>query len=161
MTHPRSERSQKLRQLGAFLRRQRKRIVFTNGCFDLLHAGHVDYLEKARKLGDVLVVGLNSDRSVRRLKGAGRPMTRQSDRVKVLKALSCVDYVIPFNEATPIDLIRAIQPHYLVKGSDWQRHKISGANEILSWGGKVKRIKLLPGRSTTEIIKKAQCLTKQ
>lgn len=138
------------------LRRRGKRIVFTNGCFDLLHAGHVMYLERAKKFGDVLIVGLNSDRSTRKLKGRGRPINSEHDRARVLGALSCVDRISIFPEETPLHLIKLVRPHVLVKGADWPLSLIAGYPEILSWGGRIKRIKLLKGRSTTTIIKKAR-----
>ena len=127
--------------------------MFTNGCFDLLHAGHVTYLEKAKRLGDFLVVGLNTDASVRRLKGSGRPLTGEKDRLRVLAALETVDYVTLFPEDTPLALIKKIRPHILVKGADWKEDQIAGAKEVRSWGGRVKRIALLPGRSTSAILR--------
>lgn len=149
-----SERA--LAALGKRLRRQGKRIVFTNGCFDLLHAGHVDYLARARRMGHVLVVGLNSDRSVRALKGQGRPIYSETDRARILSALACVDYVVLFDHETPVNLIRALQPHVLVKGADWQKHEIAGSDDVLKWGGLVRRVPLLKGRSTTRTISKLQ-----
>jgi len=136
------------------LRQNRKKIVFTNGCFDILHAGHVYYLEKAKKLGDELVVGLNSDSSVKALKGAGRPINNLEQRVKVLSSLQCVDKVVSFSDETPIKLIKAIKPDVLVKGGDYKIKDIVGHKEIKSWGGEVKTIPLVPGLSTTKIIKK-------
>jgi len=152
MTQPYSLKT--LPKLRSKLVRAGKRIVFTNGCFDLLHAGHVDYLARARKYGDVLVVGLNSDRSVRSIKGPGRPLTPERDRAKVLSALSSVTYVALFHEDTPAKLIQVLKPHVLVKGSDWRRRDIAGRKEVLSWGGRVRRIPLLKGRSTTRMIQK-------
>ncbi len=145
-----------LSRLADKLRRRRKRIVFTNGCFDILHAGHVQYLQKAKRFGDLLIVGLNSDRSTRKLKGPGRPVNSERDRAQVLGALSCVDYVSIFNEDTPLELIKSIKPHVLVKGADWTLHSIAGRNEVLSWGGRIRRVRLLKGRSTTGILKKAK-----
>ena len=136
------------------LKKRKKRIVFTNGCFDILHSGHVYYLEHAKRLGDCLVVGLNSDRSVQRIKGKGRPINFERDRACVLSALASVDFVCVFNEETPLDLIKLIKPDALVKGSDWKTAQITGAKEVLSWGGKVKRVTLLKGRSTTATIEK-------
>ena len=138
----------------ALLRRAGKQIVFTNGCFDILHAGHVQYLEQARNLGDFLVVGLNSDRSVRKLKGKGRPVNSQKDRALVLAGLTAVDCVSIFEEETPLHLIKKVRPHILVKGADWSASSIAGAREVKSWGGKVKLIPLLKGRSTSGILKK-------
>src|SRR3989338_422519 len=130
-----------LSKLGERLRRQGKRIVFTNGCFDILHAGHVAYLNRARAYGSVLVVGLNSDRSVRSIKGRGRPLNSELDRARVLSALASVDYVAIFDEETPVKLIRAIRPHVLVKGADWSKQKIAGGKDVLSWGGEIKRVR--------------------
>lgn len=132
----------------------RSRTVFTNGCFDILHAGHVSYLKKARELGDRLVVGINSDESVRRLKGNERPINKLEDRVAVLSALDCVDEVIPFEEDTPLELIKRVHPDVLVKGDDYTVENIVGADFVLSYGGDVKTIPLLQGRSTTEIVKR-------
>lgn len=133
-------------------RRQGRQVVFTNGCFDLIHAGHVMLLEQARRLGDVLVVGLNSDRSVRALKGPGRPVVAARDRALVLAALASVDYVIVFSGRTPARLIAAIQPDVLVKGADWARGGIVGAKTVQRRGGRVVRIRLIRGRSTTSLV---------
>lgn len=130
--------------------------VFTNGCFDILHAGHVSYLKKARELGDRLVVGINSDESVRRLKGDSRPVNVLEDRMAVLSELQCVDEVIPFEEDTPLELIKKVHPDILVKGNDYMADNIVGADIVLSYGGKVVTIPLLEGRSTTKIISKAR-----
>ena len=129
-----------------------KTVVFTNGCFDLLHVGHVTYLEKAKGLGDLLTVGVNSDASVRRIKGPDRPVNPEKDRLKVLSALEVVDYVTLFSEDTPLNLICEIRPEVLVKGADWKKGQIVGAREVESWGGKVRQIRLVPGRSTTGIL---------
>ena len=144
--------------LGKRLRRKKVRIVFTNGVFDLIHKGHVDYLAKARSMGDVLVVGLNSDSSVRRLKGRGRPLQRQQDRATVLLALRSVDYVAVFSEDTPDKLIREINPHVLVKGSDYRLSEIAGAAFVREQGGTVKRIRLTRGRSTSRLIRQLEKL---
>jgi len=133
-----------------------EKIVFTNGCFDILHKGHIDYLQKAKKLGDILVVGLNSDASVKRLKGEERPINCLADRADMLLALSVVDYVIPFEEDTPLELIKAIMPDVLVKGGDYTLDNIVGAKEVISNGGEVKVLSFVPGHSTTQIIKKIQ-----
>ncbi|WP_461832314.1 D-glycero-beta-D-manno-heptose 1-phosphate adenylyltransferase [Aquifex sp.] len=135
-------------------RKKGKKIVFTNGCFDIIHAGHVDYLEKAKKLGDILVVGLNSDNSVKRIKGEKRPINPQEQRAKVLSSLKPVDYVVIFEEDTPEKLIRAIKPDVLVKGGDWPIEKIVGKEFVESYGGKVLTIPFTYNVSTTEIIKK-------
>jgi len=138
------------------MKRLGKRIVFTNGCFDILHAGHIHYLEGAKRLGDVLIVGLNSDRSTRKLKGRGRPINSEADRARVLSALTCVDRVTIFDELTPLELIRAVRPHILVKGADWPLHSIAGRREVQSWGGKVRRLGLLKGRSTSKILSRVK-----
>jgi D-beta-D-heptose 7-phosphate kinase/D-beta-D-heptose 1-phosphate adenosyltransferase len=130
------------------------RIVFTNGCFDLLHPGHVRYLAAARALGDVLVVGLNSDASVARLKGAGRPVLRERERAEVLAGLAAVDHVIVFTEDTPRGLIATLAPDVLVKGEDWAEGDIVGRDEVLARGGRVERIAMVPGVSTSEIIRR-------
>ncbi len=142
----------KLSQILKRLKSQRKKIAFTNGTFDLLHLGHVTYLEKARQTADVLVVGVNSDKSVKSYKSPDRPINPQNDRMKVLAALECVDYVVLFEDPTPIHLILEFKPDVLVKGSDWKKSQIAGAREVESWGGKVKRIRLVPNRSTTRLI---------
>jgi rfaE bifunctional protein nucleotidyltransferase chain/domain len=135
--------------------RQKNRMVFTNGCFDLLHRGHVYYLSRARELGDLLVVGLNSDASVSRLKGSGRPLNPAASRAEVLGALAMVDYIIMFEEDTPLNLISAIRPDLLVKGGDYKKEEIVGYREVISWGGEVVTIPLLEGYSTTSLIKKS------
>ncbi len=133
-------------------KRQGHTVVFTNGCFDLLHVGHIRYLARAKSEGDILVVGLNSDRSVRSLKGPDRPIQREEDRAEILAALRAVDYVVIFDEPTPIDLITAIKPAVLVKGEDWQEDDIVGAKEVKSWGGRVVRAAFTSGASTTNLI---------
>lgn len=137
------------------LRKGRKKIVFTNGVFDIIHMGHVHYLSKAKALGDVLIIGLNTDASVRKFKGPGRPINRQSDRAGVLSALAFVDYIVYFSEETPANLIRQVRPDVLVKGADYKMSDIVGADFVKSCGGQVKRIKLLGGRSTSDIIDKS------
>ena len=127
-------------------------LVFTNGCFDILHPGHVDYLQRARDLGERLVVGLNSDASVRRLKGPTRPVNDEASRALVLAALACVDHVVVFEEDTPYELIRAVAPDVLVKGGDWSVDRIVGRDLVEARGGRVLSIPLLPGHSTTAII---------
>lgn len=134
------------------LRRERKTVVFTNGTFDILHRGHVEYLSSARGKGDVLVVGLNSDASIRRIKGAGRPINTLRDRACVLASLRSVDYVCAFGQDTPADLITRLLPDVLVKGADWSKTDIVGADVVERHGGRVKRIPLTPGRSTTAMI---------
>ena len=129
-------------------------IVFTNGCFDLLHAGHVRYLSAARAEGDLLVVGLNSDASVKRIKVPGRPVVPENQRAEVLSALACVDYVILFDEPDPGNLIRQIAPDVLVKGADWPEDHIIGADTVTARGGKVVRVPLVPEVSTSAIIRR-------
>jgi len=129
-----------------------KKVVFTNGVFDLLHFGHVRLLQDCRKLGDVLIVGVNSDRSVRRLKGAGRPLVPFHDRSRILAALAAVDYVVSFAEDTPLELIKKIKPDILAKGADYRLTEIVGAKEVRGWKGRVKRVRLLTGRSTSGLI---------
>lgn len=144
-------------ELVARLQRPRsERVVFTNGCFDVLHRGHVEYLEAARQLGDVLVVGLNTDASVRRLKGPSRPVNPQDDRAYVLAGLAAVDYVTYFAEDTPRDLIVALLPDVLVKGGDYRKEDIVGGAEVEAAGGEVVVAPLVPGRSTTAILQRAQ-----
>ncbi len=134
----------------------RKKVVFTNGVFDILHRGHVQYLTKAKSLGDVLIVGLNTDASVRRLKGESRPVQNQRDRAVILCSLRMVDHVVLFSEDTPEELIRKVRPDVLVKGADYKVEEIVGADFVRSYGGKVRRIRLTPGRSTTSIIRAAK-----
>ena len=129
-----------------------RRVVFTNGCFDLLHAGHVQLLERARELGDFLIVAVNSDASVRRLKGAERPLVGESDRTRLLAALDAVGCVVVFDEDTPLELIRAIRPSVLVKGGDYTPDTIVGASDVAGWGGRVATIPLVAGRSTTALL---------
>ena len=134
------------------LKVQKKKIVFTNGCFDLLHAGHVRYLTEARAQGDCLIVGLNTDRSVNRIKDPHRPLIPEDQRAEVLAALTCVSYVVFFEEPDPLRLIEAIKPDVLVKGADWSEDDIIGAGLVRSYGGRVFRVALVGGISTTEII---------
>lgn len=135
-------------------KRNARKLVFTNGCFDLLHPGHIQSLEAARELGDLLIVGLNSDESVRALKGPGRPVLPEQERAEILAALECVDAVVIFSEPTPREIIAALLPDILVKGGDWPGDQIVGREEIEAVGGKVERVAVLPGYSTTEILKK-------
>ena len=138
-------------------RRQRgERLVFTNGCFDILHPGHVRYLQAARGLGEVLLVGVNSDASVRRLKGPTRPVMAEADRVTVLAALESVDYVVLFGEDTPLELIRTVQPDVLVKGGDWAVDQIVGREVVEARGGQVLAIPFVAGHSTTGVIERIE-----
>ena len=147
-----------------FLRKRKKlldahkTLVFTNGCFDIIHRGHVEYLLSARELGDFLIIGLNTNNSIRRLKGDKRPINTLEDRAIVLAALSFVDAVIPFDEATPLELIKLVKPDVLVKGADYEIDEIVGAKEVLSWGGKVERIQFLEGFSTSDLLNKIKRL---
>lgn len=142
-------------QIQARLATLARPIVFTNGCFDILHRGHVAYLEEAAALGQSLVIGVNSDASVRRLnKGANRPVTALDDRMVVLAALACVSLVVPFEEDTPLELIRRVRPEHLVKGGDWTPDKIVGADIVKSYGGQVHSIPFRFKRSTSDIIKR-------
>ena len=136
------------------LQRAGRRVVFTNGCFDLLHVGHVRYLRQAREFGDALVVGVNSDASVRRLKGPGRPLTPAKERAEILAALACVDFVTIFGAATPLQLIRAVGPDVLVKGGDWALDAIVGREVVEARGGRVVAIPFVKNRSTTALVGK-------
>jgi len=136
-----------------------EKIVFTNGCFDLLHRGHVHYLDAARRLGDVLIVGINDDDSVRRLKGQARPLLLLPDRAALLAALKPVDMVVVFSQDTPLQLIRAVQPDVLVKGGDYDHDDIVGAEDVLGWGGTVTTIPFVEGYSTTSLLARLQQLS--
>jgi len=129
-------------------------VAFTNGVFDLLHPGHVDLLIAARGTADVLIVGVNSDESVRRLKGSGRPVRNEAERAFVLAAVECVDLVVIFPEDTPLELVKTLKPDVIVKGGDYTESTIVGATEVKSWGGRVVVVPLTPGQSTTAIIRK-------
>ena len=134
------------------LQKQGKKVVFTNGVFDLLHLGHVTYLKEARKQGDLLVVGLNSDASVKKIKGPSKPLIPLAERAEMLLALDCVDFVSFFDEPDPYNIVKTLRPDVLVKGGDWALDKIIGADLVQSWGGKVMNIPVVPGRSTTNLI---------
>lgn len=137
-------------------KKQNKKIVFTNGCFDLLHIGHVTYLDQAAALGDVLIVGINSDESVKKLKGPTRPIQSEMDRASILAALKSVDHTVIFTEETPYELIKIIKPDILVKGGDWKPEQIVGSDIVSSYGGEVKSLLFLDGKSTTNIIEKSK-----
>ncbi|MCB5224142.1 MAG: D-glycero-beta-D-manno-heptose 1-phosphate adenylyltransferase [Candidatus Cloacimonadaceae bacterium] len=147
--------------LASELQAQGGKVVFTNGCFDLIHAGHVQYLEQAKALGDVLIVGMNSDSSVRGLKGKTRPLVKEEDRAMVLAALQSVDIVVVFNQETPLKLIEHIRPDVLVKGGDWEPGQIVGADFVLAGGGLVKSLPFREGISTTDLIKRAAILAEK
>lgn len=144
----------KLRAIVRRLQRAGRRVVFTNGCFDILHVGHVRYLKEASALGDILVIGMNSDRSVRRLKGAGRPLVGERERAEVLAALEMVDYVTVFGEDTPAELIAELRPDILVKGGDYRAEEVAGKEIVEAAGGRVAIIPLVRGQSTTGLIRK-------
>ncbi|HPR18498.1 MAG TPA: D-glycero-beta-D-manno-heptose 1-phosphate adenylyltransferase [Candidatus Cloacimonadota bacterium] len=152
--NPKLKTRQEISSIVQEIKKQGKNIVFTNGCFDILHAGHIQYLQEAKKLGDVLIVGLNSDASVKRLKGDERPINNETDRAIVLSALTCVDYVVIFEQDTPLELINLILPHFLVKGGDWIPEDIVGSDIVIASGGIVKSLPYKEGYSTTRIIKK-------
>jgi rfaE bifunctional protein nucleotidyltransferase chain/domain len=139
-------------------RRSGRVIAFTNGCFDIVHVGHVSYLEKAKGQNRVLIVGLNSDASVRRIKGKDRPVNDQRSRAKVLAALACVDHVCIFSEDTPLRLIKAVSPDVLIKGADWKKSAVVGADHVQSYGGRVELIKFVKGYSTSAVLKTIQSL---
>jgi rfaE bifunctional protein nucleotidyltransferase chain/domain len=143
---------QDLIQIRKKAKKEDKKVVFTNGCFDLLHRGHIEYLKKAKRLGDILIVGLNSDSSVRKIKGQGRPIQKQADRAAILASLYFVNYVCIFSELTPLKLISALIPDILVKGGDWKVKDIVGKEIVESHGGKVLSIKMVKGKSTRNII---------
>jgi len=143
-----------LKTIVAGLKKKGKKIVFTNGCFDILHPGHSYYLKKAKKKGDILVLGLNSDSSVRELKGRGRPLVSERGRVEILSAMESVDYIVIFDENTPERLIKEISPDVLVKGGDFKKEEVKGRKFVESKGGKVVIIPFLKGYSTTNLIKK-------
>ena len=147
-----------LARLMSRLKRAGKRIVFTNGCYDLLHVGHVALLERAKRLGDVLVVAINSDRSVKRLKGPRRPIVPEGERARVLAALSSVDLVTIFDEPTPARLIALLKPDVLVKGADWASGRIVGEDVVRRNGGRVVRVPLVAGSSTTKLIERIRRL---
>ena len=140
--------------IAARLKKSGKKIVFTNGCFDILHVGHVRTLCQAKALGDVLVLGLNRDSSVKFLKGSGRPVTSEKERAEVISALEAVDYVVFFGESTPEKLIHAVKPDFLVKGGDWKKKDIVGSDFVESYGGKIRSLRFVQGYSTTKLIEK-------
>jgi len=141
-----------LRRILEDLKKKGKRVVFTNGCFDLLHIGHIRYLEKAKSLGDILVVGVNSDHSVRGLKGPDRPILPEEERAEILSGLWCVDYVIVFDEPTPLELISSLQPRVLVKGGDWTKETTVGREVVEKSGGEVVILPFVEGSSTSNLI---------
>ncbi|MBR2143372.1 D-glycero-beta-D-manno-heptose 1-phosphate adenylyltransferase [Anaerovibrio sp.] len=148
--------SAKIQEFCQILRDGGQRVVFTNGCFDILHAGHVRYLSKARSFGDCLVLGLNSDASVRRIKGPARPINNEQDRAEVVGALGCVDYVVIFDEPTAEELITKVHPDVYVKGGDYTLETLPEGQLVQKYGGRVELVKLVEGRSTTNVINKIQ-----
>ena len=154
MSHPKIKNLRQLVRIRQALRRQRKKVVFTNGCFDILHRGHIECLRKAKSFGDVLIVGLNSDSSVRKIKGDKRPILPQGDRAEILASLEMVDYVVIFREKTPLDLIASLVPDILTKGGDYKKNEIVGREIVESSGGRVILVKQIPGRSTRNVIGK-------
>ncbi len=146
-----------LKELVQELDRQRtagRRIVFTNGVFDLIHPGHIRYLRAARAMGDLLVVAVNSDASVRRLKGPKRPILAENERARILAALEFVDYVVLFSADTPLETLKAVRPNVLVKGADYALNEIVGRNEVESWGGEVRTVELVHGASSTDVVQR-------
>jgi len=135
-------------------RANNKTIVFTNGCFDIIHRGHIEYLQESKLLGDILIVGLNSDVSVRRIKGVPRPYQDEKDRAAILDAMEMVDLVVIFDEETPLNLICELKPNMLVKGGDYDSHLIAGANEVVEWGGSVKILPFIKGYGTSKLVEK-------
>ena len=139
-----------------FYKNQNKKIVFTNGCFDLLHVGHVRYLKQAKSLGNILIVGVNTDLSVQSLKGPSRPIQNENDRAEILASLGSVDHTVLFTEETPLQLIQIIKPDFLVKGGDWKTEQIVGSDFVIKNGGKVLSLQFVDGKSTTSIIEKSK-----
>ncbi len=145
---------QQIKKLSIQYKKDKKTVVFTNGCFDIVHAGHVTYLNRAKALGDILVLGLNSDQSVRQIKGDKRPVIKQEHRSCVLSALACIDHVVLFDDPDPGQLIEIVCPDILVKGADWPKDQIIGADFVKSHGGRIERVVLEPDISTTRIIER-------
>lgn len=143
-----------LEDVRADLKRKGKKVVFTNGCFDLIHRGHVHLFEEAKKLGDVLIVAVNDDRSIRAIKGESRPLFPLAERLEILDAIDHIDYLIPFTEDTPRNVISTLLPDVLVKGEDWARNQVVGREEVEKAGGEVVRVSLCEGQSTTSLLEK-------
>ncbi|NQT95563.1 MAG: D-glycero-beta-D-manno-heptose 1-phosphate adenylyltransferase [Candidatus Omnitrophica bacterium] len=143
-----------LKKILAGLRKRRKKIAFTNGCFDILHYGHVKYLEEAKRHADILIIAVNSDSSVKRLKGNKRPLISLKDRMRVLAALKAVDYVVSFKEDTPVEIIKYLKPDIIIKGADYKIKDIVGNKIVGSYGGSVKRVKFIKGYSVTSLIRR-------
>ena len=145
---------EKLKKIILNLKKQGKRVAFTNGCFDILHYGHVDYLENAKKLTDKLVVAINSDSSIKRIKGKNRPIFNLRDRIRIVAALECVDFITSFNQDTPLEIIKLLKPDILIKGGDWNKNKIVGKDVVESYEGRVITVPYIKGKSSSKIIKK-------
>ncbi|MBM4333193.1 MAG: D-glycero-beta-D-manno-heptose 1-phosphate adenylyltransferase [Deltaproteobacteria bacterium] len=154
MTKRKIKNISQMKKIVAHLKAQGEKIVFTNGCFDILHVGHVRYLNKAKKLGDILLIGLNTDRSVKSIKGKKRPIVPEKERAEVISALEFVDYVILFDEPDPLRLIETLKPDILVKGADWSKDRIIGREIVGNLGGRVVRLPMVPGASSTGVIEK-------
>jgi rfaE bifunctional protein nucleotidyltransferase chain/domain len=160
MRNPKIKTIGQMKRITALFRGRGKKVVFTNGCFDILHVGHIRYLREAKKRGDILVVGLNTDRSVKRIKGEERPIVPERERAEVLSSLESVDYVVLFEDPDPLSLIQALKPDVLIKGADWPRDKIIGRESVEKAGGRVVRVPLARGASSTGVIEriiKAYC----
>ncbi len=136
------------------IKKRKKKVVMTNGCFDIIHSGHIDYLKKSKSFGDILIIAINADLSVRKLKGKSRPINNLKNRIKVLSAISYIDFIIPFNHQTPENSYKKILPNILTKGSQYKKKVVSGASHVIKNGGKVKFIKMVAGQSTSNIINK-------
>jgi rfaE bifunctional protein nucleotidyltransferase chain/domain len=143
---------EEIKLIRSALKADNKKVVFTNGCFDIIHAGHIDYLNKAKALGDVLIVGLNTDNSVKRIKGDKRPIISEDERAEIISSLKPVDYVVFFDEDTPAELINELVPDILIKGADWKTDEIVGGETVLANGGEVKTIEFVNDQSTSKII---------
>jgi D-beta-D-heptose 7-phosphate kinase/D-beta-D-heptose 1-phosphate adenosyltransferase len=154
MINKKIKQIKQMKSIIARLKGRGKKVVFTNGCFDILHVGHIRYLKKAKKQGDILVIGLNTDRSVRQIKGEKRPIVPEKERAEVLSALEFVDYVVPFDEPDPFLLIQSLKPNILVKGADWPKNKIIGREFVEKTGGRVVRVPLVRGASSTGVIER-------
>jgi D-beta-D-heptose 7-phosphate kinase/D-beta-D-heptose 1-phosphate adenosyltransferase len=154
MANKKIKKIKPMKSIIARLKARGKKVVFTNGCFDILHVGHIRYLKKAKKQGDILVIGLNTDRSVKQIKGEERPIVPEKERAEVLSALEFVDYVVLFDEPDPFLLIESLKPNVLVKGADWPKNKIIGREIMEKTGGRVVRVPLVRGASSTGVIEK-------
>lgn len=148
------KKKEEISHIAEKLKAENKVIVFTNGCFDILHSGHIKYLYDAKKLGDILIVGLNSDSSIKRIKGEKRPIINQEERAYIISALEMIDFIVIFHDDTPYELIKCIKPNILVKGGDWDIEKIVGKDIVESYGGKVLNIPFVEGKSTSNIIQR-------